>query len=57
MRTHRVLNYESILQVLDEAGCPSGRFMKSFQTALLQEPGREIHRASEFMVSQRGLHA
>jgi hypothetical protein len=38
MRTNKVLNYESILQVLGEAGCPFCRFMKNFQSALLQDP-------------------
>jgi hypothetical protein len=37
------LNYQSILQVLGEAGCPFCRFMKNFQSALLQEPEREVH--------------
>ncbi len=42
MRAHKVLNYESILQVLGEGGCPFCRFMKNFQTALLQEPKGEV---------------
>lgn len=48
MRAHKVLNYESILQVLGEAGCPFCRFMKNFQTSLLQEPGKEIHHLCNF---------
>jgi len=48
MRAHKVVNYESILQVLGEAGCPFCRFMKNVQTALLQEPGREIHQLCNF---------
>lgn len=42
MRAHKVVNYKPILQVLGEAGCPFCRFMKNYQTSLLQEPGREI---------------
>ncbi len=48
MRVHKVLNYESILQVLGEAGCPFCRFMKNFQTDLLQEPEREVHHLCNF---------
>jgi hypothetical protein len=48
MRAHKVLNYESIPQVLGETGCPFCRFMKNFQTGLLQEPGREIHHLCNF---------
>jgi hypothetical protein len=42
MRAHKILNYESILQVLGETGCPFCGFMKNFQTALLQEPKGEV---------------
>lgn len=42
MRAHKIVNYESILQVLGEAGCPFCRFMKNYQTSLLQESGKEI---------------
>jgi len=48
MRAHKVLNYESILQVLGEAGCLFCRFMKNFQTALLQEPEKEVHHLCNF---------
>jgi hypothetical protein len=48
MRAQKVLNYQSILQVLGEAGCPFCRFMKNFQTALLQEPEREVHHLCNF---------
>jgi hypothetical protein len=48
MRAHKVVNYESILQVLGEAGCPFCRFMRNFQTGLLQEAGREIHHLCNF---------
>jgi hypothetical protein len=48
MRAHKVLNYESILQVLGEAGCPFCRFMKNFQSALLQEPEGEVHHLCNF---------
>jgi hypothetical protein len=48
MRAHKVLNYESILQVLGEAGCPFCRFMKNFQSALLQEPEIEVHHLCNF---------
>jgi hypothetical protein len=48
MRAHKVLNYELILQVLGEPGCPFCRFMKNFQTALLQDPEREVHYLCNF---------
>jgi hypothetical protein len=48
MRAHKVLNYESILQVLGEGGCPFCRFMKNFQTGLLQEPKGEVHHLCNF---------
>jgi hypothetical protein len=49
MRTNKVLNYESILQVLGEPGCPFCRFMKNFQSALLQDPGeKDLHRLCNF---------
>jgi hypothetical protein len=48
MRAHKVVNYESILQVLGEAGCPFCRFMKNFQISLLQEPEREIRHLCNF---------
>ena len=48
MRAHKVLNYESILQMLGEAGCPFCRFMKNFQRALLQEPKGEVHHLCNF---------
>ena len=41
MRTNRILHYESILQMLGETGCPFCRFMKNFQSALLQDPGEK----------------
>jgi len=47
MRAHKV-SYESILPVLGEAGCPFCRLVKNFQTALLQEPEREIHHLCNF---------
>lgn len=49
MRTNKVLNYESILQVLDESGCPFCRFMKNFQAALLQDQTvQDIHHLCNF---------
>jgi len=39
MRANKVLNYNSILQVLGEPGCPVCRFMKDVQAAALQKPG------------------
>ena len=42
------MNYQSILQVLGEAGCSFYRFMKTFQSALLQEPEREVHHLCNF---------
>ena len=49
MRTNKIMNYESILQVLGEAGCPFCRFMKNFQAALLQYPAqKEIHHLCNF---------
>ncbi len=39
MRTHRhLVIYESILQTLNEPGCPFCRFLKEFQAARLQSP-------------------
>jgi hypothetical protein len=49
MRANKVMNYESILQVLGEPGCPFCRFMKNFQSGLLQDPGdKEIHHLCNF---------
>jgi hypothetical protein len=49
MRTNKILNYESILQVLDETGCPFCRFLKNFQASLLQDPKeKDIHRLCNF---------
>ena len=50
MRTHRQLVvYQSILQVLQEPGCPFCRFLKEFQTARLQNhPKENIHRLCNF---------
>jgi hypothetical protein len=49
MRTNRILHYESILQMLGETGCPFCRFMKNFQSALLQDPGeKDIHHLCNF---------
>jgi hypothetical protein len=48
MRAHKILGYGSILQVLGETGCPFCRFMKNFQTALLQEPKGEVHHLCNF---------
>lgn len=51
MRTNKVQNYASILQVLGEGGCPFCHFMKNFQSALLQDPGKkEIHHLCNFHV-------
>jgi hypothetical protein len=63
MRTNKVINYESILQVLGESGCPFCRFMKNFQAALLQDPTqKEIHHLCNFhtwgiAATQRGPFA
>ena len=63
MRTNKIMNYESILQVLGEAGCPFCRFMKNFQAALLQDPTqKEIHHLCNFhtwgiAATQRALFA
>lgn len=49
MRANKILNYESILQVLDHTGCPFCRFMKNFQAALLQDPTvKVIHHLCNF---------
>lgn len=49
MRTNKVINYESIVQVLGEPGCPFCRFMKNSQAALLQDPAeKEIHHLCSF---------
>jgi hypothetical protein len=50
MRTHRhLIVYQSILQVLQETGCPFCRFLKEYQTARLQNhPKDNIHRLCNF---------
>jgi hypothetical protein len=49
MRANKIMNYESILQVLGESGCPFCRFLKNFQAALMQEPKhKEIHHLCSF---------
>lgn len=50
MRTHRQLVvHQTILQVLQEPGCPFCRFLKEFQTARLQNhPKENIHRLCNF---------
>jgi hypothetical protein len=40
MRANKTLNYPSILQQLGESGCPFCRFLKDFQAAALQSPGK-----------------
>ena len=47
MRTHRQLVlYQSILQVLQESGCPFCRFLKEYQTARLQNHPKERYSPS-----------
>lgn len=41
MKATKVKNYESILQVLGEPGCPFCTYMKNFQASLMQEPGQK----------------
>lgn len=50
MRTHKQLVlYQSILQVLQEPGCPFCRFLKEYQTARLQNHSKEdIHSLCNF---------
>lgn len=50
MRAHRhLVVYNSILQALNERGCPFCRFLKEFQTARLQNaPDIEIRRLCNF---------
>lgn len=50
MRTHRqLLLYQSILQVLEDSGCPFCRFLKEYQTARLQNhPKESCHRLCNF---------
>lgn len=49
MRASKIMNYESILQALDESGCPFCRFMKNFQASLLQDPReKDIHHLCNF---------
>jgi hypothetical protein len=49
MRANRIINYESILQVLGETGCPFCRLMKNYQAGLLQDPAeKEIHHLCNF---------
>lgn len=38
MRANKIIPYQSILQVLQDSGCPFCRFMKNFQAAVLQDP-------------------
>jgi hypothetical protein len=50
MRTHKQLVlYQSILQVLQEPGCPFCRFLKEYQAARLQNHSKEdLHRLCNF---------
>jgi len=50
MRTHKQLVvYQSILEVLQEPGCPFCRFLKEYQAARLQSHSKEnIHRLCNF---------
>ena len=49
MRANKIINYESILQVLAETGCPFCRFMRNCQAALLQDPSeKEIYHLCSF---------
>ena len=50
MRTHRTLVvYQSILEVLQEPGCPFCRFLKEYQATRLQNHLKEsIHRLCNF---------
>jgi len=50
MRSHRQLVlYQSLLQVLQESGCPFCRFLKEYQTARLQNHSKEsIHPLCNF---------
>ena len=50
MRTHKQLVlYQSILQVLQEPGCPFCRFLKEYQTARLQNHSKDdLHRLCNF---------
>lgn len=49
MRANKIINYESIVQVLGEPGCPFCRFMKNYQAALLQDPAeKELHHLCSF---------
>lgn len=41
MRPHKIINYTSILQVLDQKGCPFCVFLKNYQAALMQEPAQK----------------
>jgi hypothetical protein len=41
MKAHRIINYESILQTLDQPGCPFCRYMKNYQSTLMQEPAQK----------------
>lgn len=49
MRANRIIDYQSIIQVLGETGCPFCRFMKNYQAALLQDPAeKQIHHLCSF---------
>jgi hypothetical protein len=41
MKAHQIINYDSILQTLDQPGCPFCRYMKNYQSALMQEPAKK----------------
>ncbi|MGA7318565.1 MAG: hypothetical protein WBX22_31880 [Silvibacterium sp.] len=41
MMATTIKNYESILQVLGDTGCPFCSFMKNFQTSLMQETAQK----------------
>ena len=59
MRANKVMNYESILQVLGEPGCPFCRFMKDFPGRLsFRTPGRTvIHHLCNFHTWGLAAHA
>lgn len=49
MKAHKIIDYESVLQALSEPGCPFCRFMRNYQSLLLQEPSqKDIHHLCNF---------
>lgn len=49
MKAHRIQSYNSILPLLSAAGCPFCRFLKNYQSSLLQErDSKEVRHLCNF---------